>query len=101
MALGLLEIVKRLGYHRGTATTMPIFEENRHRFIELALYLDETLPESREKSLCLTGLQQDLMWANAAVAIHLSPTELPLPENMPPGHGEAGHPDLPPGATTG
>lgn len=97
MALGLLEIVKRLGYHRTTPTTTPIYEENRHRFIELAMYLDETLPESREKSLCLTGLQQDLMWANAAVAIHLSPTDLPLPDSMPPGHGE----DLPPGAATG
>jgi hypothetical protein len=84
MALGLLEIVKRLGYHPGTPTTIPAFEDNRHRFIELALHMDETLPDSREKSLCMTSLQEALMWANAAVAIHLSPTELPLPEQMPP-----------------
>jgi hypothetical protein len=96
MALGLLGIVKRLGYHPATPTTVPIFEENRHLFIELSLYVDETLPESREKSLCLTSLQAGLMWANAAVAIHLSPTETALPPQMPPGHGE--QLDLPPGA---
>lgn len=90
MTLGLLEIVKRLGFHPATTRTIPIFEENRHRAIELALYYDETLPESREKSLCLTALQETNMWANAAVAIHLSPTETALPDNMPPGHGEAG-----------
>lgn len=29
------------------------------------------LPESREKSLAVTALQEMSMWANAAVAIHL------------------------------
>jgi hypothetical protein len=31
----------------------------------------DRLPESREKSLALTTLQESMMWANAAVALHL------------------------------
>lgn len=88
MPLGLLEIVRRLGYHPATPKTIPMFEENRHRAIELALFWDETLPESREASLAQTHLQEALMYANGAVALYLSPTETALPEDMPPGHGE-------------
>lgn len=88
MPLGLLEIVRRLGYHPATPKTIPMFEENRHRAIELALFWDETLPESREAGDAQVYLQKALMSANAAVAIYLTPTETALPEPMPPGHGE-------------
>jgi hypothetical protein len=88
MALGLAEIVKRLGYHPATPKTVPVFERNRHLFIELMLEMDESLPDGREKALCQTALQESLMWANAAVACNSSPGEDPLPHSMPPGHGE-------------
>jgi hypothetical protein len=95
MALGLAEIVKRLGYHPATPTTVPFFEENRHQAIELALHWDEALPDSREKSLALTALQEALMWANAAVACNSSRgTDPLLPHDMAPE-------DLPPGALPG
>lgn len=99
MPLGLQEIVRRLGYHPATSETVPVFEENRHLFIELAIYLDETLPEGREKASAQTCLQNSLMWANAAVACNAGPGEDPIPHHMPPGYGE--HADLPPGATLG
>lgn len=89
MALGLREIVRRLGYHPAIPTTVPVFEKNRHLAIELALHWDETLPESREASLAQTHLQNALMWANAAVACNSGAGEDPLPHHMPPGHGEA------------
>lgn len=69
------EIIRRLGYHPVTEVTKPIFEANRASYIELANQIDESLPESREKSLALTALQESLMWANAAVACNLSPVE--------------------------
>jgi hypothetical protein len=81
--LGLREIVRRLGYHPATPATIPLFEANRARAIDLALYWDETLPPSREASLAQTHLQNALMYANGAVALH-TPLEHPLPENMPP-----------------
>lgn len=35
-----------------------------------AVWMNVHLPESREKSLALTALQEAMMWGNAAVAIH-------------------------------
>lgn len=34
----------------------------------LALLIDSTCPDSREKSLALTKLEESVMWANAAIA---------------------------------
>lgn len=42
---------------------------------EWALLLNEILPESREKSLALTAVQEAAMWANSAIAIHGEGTE--------------------------
>ena len=75
--IGPDEINRRLGYHPATAVTIPRFDDNRARFVELATHLDETLPPGRETALALTALQEALMWANAAVACNLSPTENP------------------------
>lgn len=99
MALGLREIVRRMGYHRPTAETLPVFEAIRHHFIEVALWLDETLPEGREKAEQQTNLEYAEMWAIAAVARNIGPGENPLPDEMPPGHDEPE--PLPPGAFTG
>ena len=38
---------------------------------ELGLLVNGLCPDSREKSLALTSLQQTVMWANASIAIHL------------------------------
>lgn len=90
MSLGLLEIARRLGYHQATARTLPMHEENRQRAIELALFYDETLPEGFEKDRAIEAVQVAGMWANASVATRLAPLETALPQEMPPGHGEAG-----------
>lgn len=37
---------------------------------KFAKALNNKLPESREKSLALTNLQETMMWSNAAIAIH-------------------------------
>lgn len=66
--IGNDEINRRMGYHKATDKTIPMFEANRYEIIDLAREWDESLPDSREKSLALTALQEALMWANAAVA---------------------------------
>ncbi|MEV2353614.1 hypothetical protein ABND43_17985 [Paenibacillus larvae] len=40
----------------------------REKAKELAYLLDELCPNSREKSLALTNLEQSIMWANASIA---------------------------------
>ncbi|MFC9874886.1 Acb2/Tad1 domain-containing protein [Nocardia salmonicida] len=34
----------------------------------LALFLDERVPDGREKALAITSLEQTMFWANAAIA---------------------------------
>ena len=64
------ELSNRLGYHpASSAEIREMFEVNRQMFIGLALELNATIPEGREKEAMLTVLQEALMWANAAVAM--------------------------------
>lgn len=71
--IGTVEIRRRLGFHPGTPDTAPIYAANRTGAILLAEQWDIDVPDSREKSLAFTALQEALMWANAAVATTLAP----------------------------
>lgn len=37
---------------------------------ELARLINDMCPDSREKSLAITNLQQTIMWANASIALN-------------------------------
>jgi len=67
--LGPEEIAKRFGT---TATepegTVDEHRELRGQFIRVAQYLDVVMPDSREKSLAMTQLEDAAMWANKALA---------------------------------
>lgn len=63
----------RLGFHPGTPETAPRYELNRSAARRFAHTLIDTCPPSRELSLALTAVEDALMRANQAVAIHLSP----------------------------
>ena len=49
------------------------YEALRSKAKELALLINELCPESREKSLAVTNVQQTVMWANAAIALSAPP----------------------------
>lgn len=70
------EIENRFGFHPATDETREKHLEIREAFIELGKLLVELLPESREKSLAFTALQEASMWSNAAVACNLAPLKL-------------------------
>jgi hypothetical protein len=40
----------------------------RDRALNFAAFIEEKCPDSREKSLAITNLEQAVMWANAAIA---------------------------------
>ena len=44
------------------------YGEIRNRAHAFAALIDEMAPDSREKSLAITHLEQAVMWANAAIA---------------------------------
>lgn len=73
------ELHRRLGYHPAGPATAPMFELNRALALTVADVWVQLLPEGREQSLALTALQEALMWANAAVACNVDPTEGPMP----------------------
>jgi antitoxin component of MazEF toxin-antitoxin module len=62
------EIAKRFDHHQPTDEKIGIHMEARREYKELAHAMNDLLPESREKSLALTALEESLMWANACIA---------------------------------
>lgn len=61
----------RFAYHPADTEEKRVAHGNvRAMCRNLAEWLDVELPDSREKSLALTAVQEAMMWANAAVAIH-------------------------------
>lgn len=67
------DVENELGFHPGTPEVTEKFEQIRENFMDLAVLLNELLPESRHKSLALTNLQQAQMWAIGGVAINETP----------------------------
>jgi DUF438 domain-containing protein len=85
MSEQLFEVLERFRFHPATEVTGPIHDNIRAVFMETAEWIIENqdIPESREKSLAVTALQQSMMWCNAAVAIHTVPLgENQLPPNL-------------------
>lgn len=64
------ELEERFTFHPATEKTGPLHDEVRLRHLDLAYWVLHNVPDSREQSLALTALQQSMMWANGAVAIH-------------------------------
>ncbi|MBU2051364.1 MAG: hypothetical protein KKH61_20645 [Gammaproteobacteria bacterium] len=59
---------KRFDYHKPDEAKVDAHTTCRATCKALAQCLDELLPESREKSIVFTKLEEVLMWANAAIA---------------------------------
>ena len=65
----LEELRKRFTYHPPKDTTQTErYEMIRQQGHEFALLIDSAAPESREKSLAITKIEEAVMWANAAIA---------------------------------
>jgi hypothetical protein len=57
-------------YHAPFGTQQERYVAIRNKARELAHLYNEACPESREKSLALTNLQQSVQMANASIAIN-------------------------------
>lgn len=75
--LGAQEIEHRFGFHKATVegenATLPRHRDTRLKYREFAEWLDENLPDSREKSLAFTALQEASMWTHCAIAMDAPP----------------------------
>ena len=55
-------------YHTPKVDQVGRYISIREKAKELAYMIDELCPESRERSLAMTKLEECVMWANAAIA---------------------------------
>lgn len=62
------DIDNRFDYHAPTAEKRVLHEEVRAQVKMTAAFIDELVPDGREKALALTKLEEALFWANAAIA---------------------------------
>lgn len=66
-----MDINNNFTYHTPTPESIPKFDIIREKARELAHLLDDVCPESREKSIALTKLEESVFWANASIARNL------------------------------
>lgn len=62
------QIENNFKYHSPKADQPSRYESLRAKAKELANEINESCPESREKSLAITQLEQSVFWANASIA---------------------------------
>lgn len=62
------EISHNFTYHAPKEGQPAIYQNIRSIAGELALYINDVVPDSREKSLALTKLEEAVFWANAGIA---------------------------------
>ena len=64
------DIENRFTYHAPKDGQLEIYQNIRTLAKELALEIDEVVPEGREKSIAITKLEEAVMWANSGIARH-------------------------------
>ena len=64
------EIQNRFTYHAPKEGQPEIYEEIRKGAKSLVFFIDAKCPDSREKSLAVTKIEEAVFWANAAIARH-------------------------------
>lgn len=62
------ELATRFTYHAPKEGQSTKYDEIRARAFELANFIEAICPDSREKSLAMTKLEEAMMWANASIA---------------------------------
>jgi hypothetical protein len=68
------ELKNNYTYHAPRSDSeVNLYKSIRLYGFELANYINENCPDSREKSLALTKLEEAVMWANASIARNNKP----------------------------
>ncbi len=65
-----MDINNTFTYHKPFGNQQQRYESIRSDAKALALQIQQCCPDSREKSVAFTNLQQAVMWANASIAIN-------------------------------
>jgi hypothetical protein len=63
-----LELTRNFTYHAPSADQVPKYTRMREVAHGLAFLIQDYCPDSREKSLAFTKLEEAVMWADASIA---------------------------------
>ena len=63
-----IDLISRFTYHAPKGTQTERYKTIRASGLTLANEINELCPDSREKSLAVTKLEEVIMWANASIA---------------------------------
>ncbi len=69
----ITQVQKAFTYHAPFGDQPERYQHLREQARDLALGIIASCPPSRERSLALTNLQQDIQWANASIAVNEAP----------------------------
>lgn len=64
----MTDLEKRFTYHPPKDGQPQMYTQIRGEALSLANTIDALCPDSREKSLAITKLEEAVMWANASIA---------------------------------
>lgn len=64
------DLIKVFRFHPVKDGQAKKYEALREKGLELAILVNELCPDSREKSISITKLQEVVMFANASIAIN-------------------------------
>ena len=64
------DLINRFTYHAPKDGQAERYQKIRDSALYVANLINAECPESREKSLAMTHLEDAVMWANAAIARH-------------------------------
>ena len=62
------QIERAFTYHKPKDDQPERYERIRNKAKMLAAYINEYCPDSRERSLAFTKVEETVMWANASIA---------------------------------
>lgn len=64
------ELNHRFTYHAPKEGQPELYEKMRAKAKGLAAFIEKNVPDSRERALALTKVEEAVMWANAGIARH-------------------------------
>jgi hypothetical protein len=69
------ELISNFNYRKMSEKQIEDSQNVRELGVKLALLIDEVIPDSREKSLAITKLEESIMWANKGISLNLKEKE--------------------------
>ena len=68
-------LISNFNYRKMSEKQIEDSQNVRELGVKLALLIDEVIPDSREKSLAITKLEESIMWVNKGISLNTKEKE--------------------------